>query len=129
VGEEETYLWSHRRQNDLFSYRVAPYKRFPSSFIHVQISPAYQVFPWFAVLFTLSHQVETGGWTEESGFRVALPERSLGTFSSGFEILVSPTVRFSQYFHLPVYGRENYALFSFRTGLSINLITLKNLYY
>lgn len=129
MSPEQTYLWNHLLEGDQYAYRLTLYDRLPSSTISFGVTPAYQLYPWFAVWLSFHHRSAFNGWTEETGFRVALPERSLGSLSPGFEILVSPAVRFVQQFNIPFYGKEHYALFSLHSGVSINLVPLKRLYY
>lgn len=128
-GPEQTYLWNHMLYGDQFTYRPSFYERLPGKSLQFYFSTQYQVFPWFAVDMTMIHASEFGGWTEETGYRVKLPDSLLGSVSAGFEIQVSPALRLTQHFHIPVYGKENYALYAINTGININLVPLKNLYY
>lgn len=128
TGPEQTYRWNHVRYGDLFTHRPSSYERLPATNLNLRFTPAYQAFPWFAVYLSFNHLKASDGWTEESGSRIAMPERSLGTISPGFEILVSALLRWSLYFDIPMYGKNNYALYSIRSGISINLVPVKRHY-
>lgn len=127
-GQEQTYRWNHMLDGDQFTYLASSYEKLPGKELQLCLSPVYQLYSWFAIQVGLTHESEFGGWTEETGIRVALPKRMLGLISAGFEIMVSPAVRFVQHFNVPLYGKENYVLFSIRSGISINLIPLKRYY-
>lgn len=129
AANEETYHWSHTYQGNQFSYLSSIYKHLPASHIGLNLTPAYQVFPWFTVYLSLVHAGESGGWTEETGSRIAIPNRYLGTLSPGFEILISAGLRFIQYVDIPIYGMNTYSLFSIRTSLSFNLFPVKRYYH
>ena len=128
TGAEQTYRWDHTLYGDQFTHMAYSYERLPAANLNFNFTPAYQAFPWFAISLSLNHHSEYGGWTEETGSRLAIPERSMGTISPGFEILVSALLRWHLNFDIPVYGKNSYAIYSIRSGLSINLVPFKSHY-
>jgi len=129
VREEATTIWNHRLYGDQFLYRTETAQRMPAGTLQLEAMTAIQFYPWFACIGSFRHHSESGGWSEETGSRISLPGVALGSISPGFEIQVTTHIRFLQFFDIPLYGKENYAVFSIRSGLSINVVPLKGFYY
>ena len=128
TGPEQTYRWDHTLYGDQFMHQPTSYERLPSKNAGFNFTPAYQAFPWFALYLSLNHHREFDGWTEETGSRIAMPERSVGTISPGFEIMISALLRWSLYFDIPLYGKNSYAIYSIRSGIGLNMVPIKRHY-
>ena len=127
--EIETSQWKHRLVNGRFDYIRESYLLKNPSELYLDLSAGYQAFSWFIAYTNFFYESFSGGWTESSGQRIAFPESSLAVLSLSFEIQVSTHLRFEQYINFPLAGKNSFSSFSFFTGISYNLVPLKNLYY
>ncbi|KPK86115.1 MAG: hypothetical protein AMS27_05780 [Bacteroides sp. SM23_62_1] len=125
----ESISWNHRLNSGSFMYTEVPYHYKLGASADFSGFGAWQIFPWLATYGQFGYVISSGGWTEITGEKIAIPKSSLGLFSVGYEIQVSTHVRFEQFVNIPVFGKENIAELSFYTVLSYNLIPLKGLYY
>jgi len=126
---ESSIRWKHRLYGDQFVYRIEAYDKLPQNSLGFHGVVTLQVFPWFACFAGWRHDLQFGGWSEITGTRISLPPSSLGAVTAGFEIQVTTNLRISQFFDIPIYGKEHYSEFSVRTGIGYSVVPLKNLYH
>lgn len=129
TGEAESITWNHRLNSGNFEYTEVPYSYLVGSSANFSGFGAFQIFPWLVGYGQFGYAVSSGGWTEITGQKIAIPKSGLGLFTAGYEIQVSTHIRFEQYVNIPVVGKENLSELSFYIGCSYNLIPLKGLYY
>ncbi len=127
--EVENIQWKYRLVDENFEYTSESYLLKHPSELYLDVSAGYQAFPWFIAYASFFYESFSGGWTERTGQRIAFPESSLATLSLNFEIQVATHLRFIQYINFPLMGKNSWSSFSFFTGISYNLVPLKNLYY
>jgi hypothetical protein len=122
LGETETVTWTSRLENDgSFSYASEAYmKQVPQS-VAVQAMLEYQLFDWVNIHLSGNHWRTMGGWTEESGERLALPEEKQTWLSPGYEVLVSNKLWLRQTAHFPLTGENTFSQFRLSTTLYYNL--------
>jgi hypothetical protein len=125
LGEADNIKWEFQLDNNAFQYREVSYKVKRSDNLQFNGGLVYQTLPWFAITTKMNSFNAFNGWNEETGRRVKNPEMNLVNFVPGFEIQVTPHLRWIQEVGFPVTGRNNYAPLFFSTGISMNYFPFK----
>lgn len=129
TGQTESIKWNHRLNAGEFLYSEVVYNHLVGHSGSISGSGAIQIFPWFSVYGQFGYFISSGGWTEITGTKIAIPESTIGIITAGYEIQVSTHIRFEQNVNIPVSGKEHLVDLMFHSGFSYNLIPLKRLYY
>ena len=121
-GESENLVWMSRLTDDnTFEYTSEPFQYQVSQKKHLNIQMELQLYSWVNVFLAYSHFKSSGGWTEESGSKVATPESKLAILNPGYEVLVSQKIWLRQGVNLPLSGESIRAPFSIYITLYYNL--------
>ena len=121
-GESENLYWTSRiNDNNLFEYTSTPYLYQIAQKSHLNIQMELQLYNWVNIFMGYSSFKSSGGWTEESGSKVATPESKLAVLNPGYEVLVSQKIWLRQGVNLPLSGENIRAPFSIYITLYYNL--------
>ncbi|MEN8249330.1 MAG: hypothetical protein ABFS32_10400 [Bacteroidota bacterium] len=122
LGVSENLAWSSRlNDNDVFVYESTKYEHQVPQKILINLQAEYQLYDWVNVFFGYSRYMSQGGWSEESGNKIAIPEEKLNLLSPGYEILVSSKLWLRQSVLLPLSGESAYSPFRIQTTFYYNL--------
>lgn len=121
-GESENLAWMSRiDDNNIFEYTSMPFQYQESQKTHFNVQMELQLYNWVNIFLAYSHFKSSGGWTAESGNKVAIPEEKLVLINPGYEVLVSQKIWLRQGVNLPVSGESIRAPFSIYITLYYNL--------
>jgi len=121
-GESKNLVWMSRlNDNNIFEYTSMPYQHQVAQKTHLNIQMELQLYSWVNVFLAYSHFQSSGGWTAESGKKVAIPDEKISLISPGYEVLVSQKIWLRQGVNLPVSGENIMAPFSIYITLYYNL--------
>ena len=123
LNEGKSITWRSRYRNGEFEYVSSPYEYRVSNVMVFYGEVAWQAINWFAVTAYYSGFKNSGGWSGISGQKVALYDESLHSIGLGYEIQVSPSLRFNQQTVLPFNGKNIMAPWIFNIGISFNFIS------
>jgi hypothetical protein len=125
LGETENIKWEFQLNNGVFYYREVPFKEKHPDYFQFNGGIIYQTLPWFAILANVNSFNGFNGWSEGSGRRIKNPVMNLVNFVPGFEIQVTPHLRWIQEVGFPITGKNIYAPLFFSTGISMNYFPFK----
>lgn len=118
----ESIAWKARYKYGAFEYISVPYDYKIRNEMSYWGEFAWQAINWFAVTAFYSGFKHWGGWSGITGQRIAFFDESLHSVGLGYEIQVSPALRFTQKTVLPVTGKNIMAPWMFHLGISLNFI-------
>jgi len=121
IEESESLIWDHRvtSAND-FQYQSRPFSISPSDSYTGLIEVEYQLYPWIDLFLDIEQRGTVGGWTEETGNRIALPEERLTFINPGVEILLTTKFWLRQRVVFAISGESALSPFSVQTALIYN---------
>lgn len=121
LDESSNRQWSHRLNlNNEFEYRSNEFDWSPSDDYNAFIEVEYQLYPWIDLFLDIEQFGTSGGWSEQSGARLALPEQRLTSISPGVEILLTHKVWIRQKLTLAVEGENAFSPFTVQTTFLYN---------
>jgi hypothetical protein len=121
-GESDNLTWTSRvNDNNIFEYTSVPYQYQVAQKTHLNLQMELQLYNWVNVFLGYSQFKSSGGWTAESGNKVATPEEKLSVINPGYEVLVSQKIWLRQGLNLPLSGENIIAPFSIYITIYYNL--------
>ena len=121
-GESENQAWTSRiNDNNTFEYTSVPFQYQVAQKTHLNVQMELQLYSWVNVFLTYSRFKSSGGWTAESGNKVAIAEEKLSVINPGYEVIVSRKIWLRQGVNLPLSGENITAPFSIYISLYYNL--------
>jgi hypothetical protein len=122
LKDGESITWRARYKYGAFEYISVPYEYSIRNEMSYYGEFAWQAINWFAVTAFYSGFKHWGGWSGITGQKVAFYDESLHSVGLGYEIQISPAIRFIQKTVLPVTGKNIMAPWMFHLGISLNFI-------
>lgn len=122
AGETNSVRWISWLNGTDFEYTSSEYALRPPVNLFVDAGIHIQAAGWLDLFLGGAFDQTTNGWYEALGQKYTLPETSVITLQTGFEIQVSPSLRLLEYAVFPISGKNTYASFAIHTGLSYNFI-------
>ncbi|MFC2124349.1 hypothetical protein ACFLU5_06025 [Bacteroidota bacterium] len=121
LGESAADAWSYQLDdNNEFIYENAEYSYQKSWTFNYSIIAEYQALSMLNGFINYHSGKSYGGWTTETGKKIADPEVVLNELLLGIELVVTPKFWIRQSIGFPLGGTNSFAPFSLNTGLSYN---------
>ncbi len=121
-GESDHQTWYSRlNTTNEFEYSSEQYKYQVPQKNQFDFQIEYQLYKWVNLFLDVSFYSSSGGWTEVSGNKVALPDEKLSVINPGYEVLISNKLWLRQGIVFPISGQNIFAPFSIHTTFYYNL--------
>jgi hypothetical protein len=119
-GESVEDLWIHELDGDEFAYQSFEYKTKKQSELTITGEFEYQPLPWLNTFVIAELRQWGGGWSTETGGKVAAVEAYLASVQPGIEIMITSRLWLRQRFQFTVAGQNQMAPFTINTSISYN---------
>ena len=121
TAETENFEWRFRLVNDEFEYRSRIFNLAPANTYFGLVEIEYQLFPWIDLFLDIEQTGTSGGWSDETGQKVAFRDERLTFINPGIEILLTSRFWLRQKVVFAIEGENAMTPFSVQTALIYNL--------